>query len=203
MTTDFIQNSQLSIVEKQVLERLRTAGSETAGATPGAVSAQVAVQEFGAGQTHSTVLTLVNLPLTVRDTQQGGGVKIYTFPLGKIFRLGASAENIVIRTTSDVATTLNSAVTGQFGVGSTTQANATLATTEQDFVQVTAFTSSATTGAAPAAVRAYGVPVTTLLDGSATAVDVFFNVAVAGATDIDADATVLVSGTVTLNWIRV
>jgi hypothetical protein len=202
MTTDFIQFSQLSLDEKRVLERLRTAGGETAGSVPSAVAAKVTAQEFGAGHLHSTVLTLVNMPLTMRDTEQGGGVKIYTFPLGKIFRLGASAESIVITTTSAL-TTLNGGVTCNFGVGSTTQASATLATTEQDFVQVTAFTSSATAGVAPAAVRAYGVPNVTLLDGSVTAIDAFFNAAVAGATDIDADASVIVNGVITLNWIRV
>ena len=198
-----IQATLLSLEEKKVLSELLAPTSTGVGGVPSAVAGSVGVAEQGSSGARTTVLTLNGMPLTVRDTQQGGGVKIYTFPLGKIFRLGASAENIVITTTSDVTTTLNTAVTGNFGVGSTTQASATLATTEQDIVQVTAFTSSATTGTPPAAVRAYGIPSVTLLDGSATAIDVFFNVAVASATDIDADATVSVSGIVTINWIRV
>jgi hypothetical protein len=55
---------------------------------------------------------------------------------------------------------------------------------------------------APAAVKAYGVPSVTLLDGSSTAISLFMNVAVAGATDIDADATVEVNGTIEVHWIK-
>jgi len=166
--------------------------------------AQAVAQEYGSqapGGVHSTVLTLTNVPLLVRDTQQGNGVKIYTFPAGKLVRLGASLENVQIITTSDPATTLNASVAGQFGVGTTTQANATLATTEQDIVQVTAFTTSATQNAVPAAVRAYGAPNLTVLDMTATR-DIYFNIAIAGATDIDLDATVLINGVLTINWIR-
>jgi hypothetical protein len=78
--------------------------------------------------------------------------------------------------------------------------NATLATTEQDIVQVTTFTSSATAGVAPAAVTGYGIGVFTMLDFTTTS-DAYFNISVPGATDIDADATVAVSGVITINWI--
>jgi hypothetical protein len=161
----------------------------------------VTAQELGTDHIHTTVLTLTDTPVTVRDTEQGGGVKIYTFPKGKIVRLGA-VSNLTITTTSAIASTLNSGVTGNHGVGSTTQASATLATTEQDFVQVTNFTSSTTINVAPAAVKAYGVPSVTLLDGSSTAISLFMNVAVAGASDIDGDATVAVNGTVEVHWIK-
>jgi len=200
MTTPAIQGALLSPAEKQVLEWMLANGGVASAGTPNALISQ-SVQE-GAHGVHQTVITLRDALMTVRDTQQGNGIKLYTFPLGKIFRLGASAENIII-TTQSALTTLNSAVAGQFGVGSTTQANATLATTEQDIVQVTAFTSSAVAGTPPAAVRAYGIPNVTLLDGSATAIDAFFNIAIAGATDIDADATVSISGVITLNWLKV
>jgi hypothetical protein len=127
---------------------------------------------------------------------------VYTFPKGKLIRLGASVENLQIVTASDVATTLNASITGNFGVGSTTQASATLATTEQDIVQVTAFTSSATTGAGPTPVRAYGAANLTVLDGSSTAIDAFFNAACVTAGDVDADASLLINGVITINWIR-
>jgi hypothetical protein len=162
----------------------------------------LATAEYGSDYIHTTVFTLTNLALTVRDTQQGGGVKIYQFPKGKIVRLGAGSDT-TITTTSAIASTLKSGVTGNHGVGSTTQASATLATTEQDFVQVTNFTSSTTINVAPAAVKAYGVPSVTLLDGSSTAINLFFNVAVATGTDIDADASVVVNGTVIVHWIKV
>jgi hypothetical protein len=202
--TSFVQDSLLSLDEKRVLEAMLAPGAGTAGALNGAV-AGLSVQEFGsqaAGGPHTTVITLNGVSMTFRDTQQGNGVKIYTFPKGKIVRLGASAENVQIVTTSDPATTLNASITGNWGVGSTTQASVTLATTEQDFVQVTAFTSSATQGAYPTAVRGYGLGTFTVLDGSGTAIDVYFNAACVTATDVDADAAVKLYGTVTLNWLR-
>ena len=201
--TSIVQDSLLSLEEKRVLEAILAPGAGTAGTINGAL-AGLSVQEFGsqaAGGPHTTVITMNGVPMTFRDTQQGNGVKIYTFPKGKLFRMGASAEGIQIVTTSDPATTLNASITGNFGVGSTTQASATLATTEQDIVQVTAFTSSATQGAFPAAVRGYGAPNATVLDFSSTS-DIYFNAACVTATDVDADATVKIFGVITVNWIR-
>src|SRR5512134_2379078 len=106
-----IEATLLSLEEKKGLSELLAPTSTGVGGVPSAVAGSVGVAEQGSSGARTTVLTLNGMPLTVRDTQQGGGVKIYTFPLGKIFRLGASAENIVITTTSDVTTTLNTAVT--------------------------------------------------------------------------------------------
>lgn len=161
----------------------------------------LSVVEYGTDHIHSTVFTFANMPLVVRDTEVGGGVKIYQFPKGKILRLGA-VMTTTITTASAIASTLNSGVTGNHGLGSTTQASATLATTEQDIVQVTNFTSSTTINVAPAAVTAYGAASLTLLDGSSTATNLFFNIAVATATDIDANADVLINGTATVHWIK-
>jgi hypothetical protein len=138
--------------------------------------------------------------VTVRDTQQGGGIKFFDFAAGRILFLGAVAKDITITTTSAIASTLNSGVTGNWGVGTTTQASATLATTEQNVIPVTAFTSSTTINVAPAAVDS-ALATSFQLDGTGTAIDLFFNVAVAGATDIDADATVVINGTLILTWV--
>lgn len=186
-------------INNQVIVTVGTPGDT--GCCGSSQSSTVAALELGTDHIHSTVLTLTAVPITVRDTEQGGGIKIYTFPQGKIVRLGA-VSNLTITTTSALASTLNAGVTGNHGVGSATQSSATLATTEQDFIQVTNFTSSATIDVAPAAVKAYGIPSVTLLDGSSTPISLFMNVAVAGATDIDADATVEVNGTVTVHWIK-
>lgn len=172
------------------------------GLVPAAVESYVTAVETGNGAYHQTVLTIVDLPITMRDTQQGGGAAIYTFPESRICRIGASAS-IAVTTTSALATTLNTGSTCNYGVGSVTQANATVATTEQDFVQVTAFTSSTTIDVASAVAAGVGVGVLASLSGLSTAVQAFLNLAVAGATDIDADATTTVSGTVTINWVDV
>ncbi|CAG0971692.1 hypothetical protein ARNL5_01737 [Anaerolineae bacterium] len=172
-----------------------------AGTVPAAVAPYVSVAEYGDGVFHQTVFTITALPITMRDTEQGGGAQIYDFPLGRIFRLGATGT-IAVTTTSILANTLNAGVTCNWGVGSTTQASATLATTEQDFVNVTAFTASATINVAGANSTGVGPSVLASLDGTSTAVDAFLNLAVAGATDIDADATVTVTGTVKITWVN-
>lgn len=169
------------------------------GTIPSAVAAYVTVTEKGDGVFHQTVLALAALPITMRDTEQGGGSKIYTFPAGRICRLGAIGS-IAVTTTSVLADTLNTGVTCNWGVGSTTQASATVATTEQDFVNVTAFTASATINVAGATANGVGAGVLASLDGTSTAVAAFLNLAVALNTDIDANATVTVSGTVTITW---
>jgi len=171
------------------------------GSVPAAVAAFVSVEEKGdpSGIVHQTILTLTALPITVRDTQQGGGAKIYTFPKGRILRRGACGT-ITPTTTSILANTLNTGVTGNWGVGSVTQASATVTTTEQDFINVAAFVASATINVAGSATNGTSPAVLALLNGTSTAIAAFLNLAVAGATDIDADATLLVSGVIVLNW---
>ena len=172
------------------------------GSVPAAVGPYVVATEKGDGVFHQTVLTLTALPITMRDTEQGGGAKIYTFPAGRIFHMG-SIGSIAVTTTSVLADTLNAGVTCNWGVGTTTQASATVATTEQDLVNVTAFTASATINVAGATANGVGAAVLASHDGTSTAIAAFMNLAVAGATDIDANATVTVTGTVTINWLNV
>jgi hypothetical protein len=159
----------------------------------------VAVQETGNGVVHQTSFTFTATPITMADSTQGGGVKIYDFPAGRILILGASGS-IAVTTTSTLASTLNTGVTCNWGIGSVVQASATLATTEQNFLNVTAFTASATINVAGAAAPGVGIAVLTPLNGTVTPVDAYLNLAVAGATDIDGDATVTVTGTATLTW---
>lgn len=172
-----------------------------AGTIPAAVSGTVSVAEYGDGTFHKTVLTLTAVPVTMRDTEQGGGIQVYDFPVGSILRLGASGT-IGVTTTSELASTLNTGVTCNWGVGSVTQANVTVATTEQDFVNVTAFTASATIDVAGADATGVGIGVVTPLDGTSTAVNLFLNLAVAGATDIDGDATTTATGTINIAWMN-
>jgi len=172
------------------------------GSVPAAVSPYVTATEKGDGVYKQIVLTLAALPITMRDTQQGGGAQIYTFPAGRIMHLG-SVASISVTTTSILANTLNAGATCNWGVGTTTQASATVATTEQDIVNVTAFTSSATINVAGATANGVGPAVLASHDGTSTSKSAFINLAVAGATDIDADASVTVSGTVTINYLVV
>jgi hypothetical protein len=159
----------------------------------------VTAVEYGSGLIHKTELTLLDTPITMRDTEQGGGVKVYDFPAGRILFLGAIGT-IIPTTHSVILDTLNGGKTCNWGVGSTTQASATLATTEQDIIQVTAWTSGTVIDVAAAASN--GIGVLAVLDGTSSAVDAFLNLAVAGSGDIDANAAILISGTITITWLN-
>lgn len=157
--------------------------------------------ETGDGVTHKTVLTLTALPVSLSDTHVGGGTKIYDFPLGSITITGAFGT-VAETTTSAIATTLNSGVTYNWGVGTvqtTTQDSGTLATTEQDIIGTTNGTSSTTINVAAAASTGSGSAPKTL-NGTATAADAYFNVGIASAGDIDGDATTTFTGTITILW---
>lgn len=176
-----------------------SAESTTSSGVGAANGATVSAVERGNSVVHKTVLTLTATPVTMRETEQGGGVKIYDFPEGRIVILGATGS-IVPTTTSILASTLHASVTCNWGVGTVTQSNATLATTEQNITQVAAFTSSATINVAGSAVGGAGA--LAAHDGTSTPIAAFLNLAVAGAGDIDADATVTVTGTITISWIN-
>lgn len=152
---------------------------------------------------HKTRITLNALSVAVSDTNVGGGSKIYTFPQGLIRLHGAVAVGITPTTTSAILTTLNGGKTLSVGVGTvqtTTQASGTLTTTEQDVVNAFAATSSATINVAGTGGNGKCAVAPMLLDGTTTAQDLFLNVGVPTATDIDGDATVTFTGYVDLFW---
>jgi hypothetical protein len=167
----------------------------------GAVNgATVSAVEYGDAYYHKTVLTLTALPLTLvnADGLNGAGVKIYDFPLGAITLLSGAAS-IAETTTSVLASTLHASSVINVGVGTTTQVNAVLATTEQNLVTKFNVTASATINVAGSA--AAGSLITPAnFNGSVTAIDAFFNVGVANDANIDANATTTYTGTVTLIW---
>ena len=203
-------NDNGTVVEMVSLESAQTLANKTltspvinspvttanVGAKNGAT---VSVVELGDGIMHQTVFTLTALPLTLADVTVGAGVKIYDFPEGVITIMGASGS-VAETTTSALASTLNASVTYNWGVGTVTQANGTLATTEQDIVPTTNGTASATINVAGAASPAARTAAPAQFNGNTTPIDAYFNVGIAGATDIDGDATVTFTGTITITW---
>ena len=160
----------------------------------------VSAVERGNGHLHQTVLTLATTPLTLADATVGAGVKIYDFPVGQITVLNASGS-VQETTTSALATTLNASVTYNWGVGTTTQASGTLATTEQNIINTTNGTASATINVEAAASSSTQTVAPLAYNGKSTAIDAFFNVGIASATDIDGDATTTWDGTITITWL--
>lgn len=145
-----------------------------------------------------SVFTLAGLQQAVVNGTEYQGTKLFTFPLGKIVIVSAIA-NLAQTTTSTIASTLNSGVTGALSVGTVTASSTTLSSTMADIVPSTAFTTSTTINVAAAAVTGtLALPV--LKDGSSTAKALFLNSAYATTTDVDADATQTFSGTITVLW---
>lgn len=169
------------------------------GITLATVTGLVKTLDQMVGGVHRTLLTLTAVPLTLADATVGAGVKLFDFPKGLLTIVNAAGQ-VAETTTSVLASTLNTGITYNWGLGTTTQASATLATTEQDIIPVTNGTASATISVAGASSKAVR---TTLaqLDGHGTAKACYFNVAVATATDIDGDATTTWTGAVEIWWV--
>lgn len=164
----------------------------------------LSVEEFGFGNARQTRLTLVNVPLSITDALAYSGQKLYTFPEGIIYFKGCTGS-IAFTTTSAIASTLNSGVTVQWGLGSATASATTLATTMINMLTGTGvspatFTSSTVINVAPATATAYFSGAAAKLDGTGTAIAMYLNLALGTATDIDADATLVANGTITFTW---
>lgn len=153
----------------------------------------------GPGGFYRTTITLDNVAQAIVNGTEYQGTKIYDFPEGRVYVVGAVAT-LQQKTTSVLASTLNASVTGAIGVGTVTASATTLATTMQDIIPTTAFTSSATINVAGTAVSAV-LASPAVFDGTATAIDLFLNTAFATTTDVDANATQTISGTIVVSWI--
>lgn len=169
--------------------------------SPGSIFPGTAVSvEYGDGVLHQTQITFVNVPFTVTLATTGMGQSLYAFPQGVITILGASG-NMTEKTTSILANTLNAGVTYNWGVGTVTQSTGALATTQQDIIPSTNGTASATINVAGAVSLAARTAAPANFNGNTSNVNGYFNVGVAGAGDIDADATTIWNGVITITWL--
>lgn len=173
----------------------------------GSLSLQTGItpREGGGYPVHHTVLQFTNQAVTISDTNAYGSLEVYDFPSGVIAVL-ASAAKFTFTTTTTIASTLNSGVTVQWGVGTAAASATTLATTMIDLAPgtgqtVPTFTSSTTIDVAPTAATAYLKASTAPFDGTSAAKKAYLNFALATATDIDADATLAVNGVLELIWV--
>jgi hypothetical protein len=161
--------------------------------------ATVTAVELGDGVLHQTVLTLAATPVTVANTTGAsfGGVKVYDFPAGRILIQGVTV-NLSFNWTDDSSPVIAQDGSGDFSMGSTITADATLATTDVDLLPSTAMTdpflAGVGTGAGALAASFH-------YDGTATALDANLNIIIDDADVANATtADVLVSGTVTITW---
>ena len=159
----------------------------------------VTAQHIALGKGYiQTTLTLNNVAQSIVDGTEYQGTKIYDFPECRMYVVGAVAT-LQQKTTSTLASTLNASSTGAIGLGTATASATTLATTMQDIIPTTAFTSSATINVAGAAVGAV-LAAAAFFDGTGTAKDLYLNTAFATTADVDGNATQTISGTVVITW---
>lgn len=174
----------------------------------GTAVAGLSVQEYGSTGLRTTVFTFNAMPMTITDALVYASQQVYAFPKGWILHFGTVISNLFMTTTSAIASTLNSGVAVSIGLGTVVASSGTLATTMQNFspgtgVAVTNLTSSTVINVAPAAFNATFAPasyINSRYDGTTTPIALYLNVAVPTNTDIDADATVIFSGSISVVW---
>lgn len=162
--------------------------------------ATVSASEYSDGVINKTILTLTATPVTITDdagvAQYGGTGKIYDLPEGAIAVVGCVVDgDLTLGTTGTIIATYASNVA--LGTATATT-GATLTGTEADIM---ASVANATAVTAVSAVGATSASMA-LLNGTATAKDVFLNVVVADdATHTSGTGTF--TGTVTILWTNV
>jgi hypothetical protein len=177
-----------------------TDNKSSVGAPKQPASGSVTAKHEQFGPICKTTLTLDNVGQTVVNGTEYQSTQIYDFPEGRILVLGAIGR-LQQKTTSALASTLNASVTGAISLGTAAASSTTLSSTMVDLLPSTAFTSSATINVPGAAVTA-ALAASAQFDGTGTAKDVFLNTAYATTTDVDANATQTISGTITITWIN-
>lgn len=158
-------------------------------------------QDVFDGVVHQTTFTLTDVAQAIVNGTEYQSTKLFNFPLGRINVLGVIAT-IAQKTTSAIATTLNSGVTGALSLGTAAASNVSLTGTMVDLMPSTAFTSSTTINAAGTAVTGALAAAGTVFNGTSTAKDMYINTAYATTTDVDANATQTLTGKITVTWIN-
>lgn len=170
---------------------------------PTSLQTYIAVTNWRPGVYSQYLLTLTALPFTITDALAYAGLEIIDLAYKCAYSIPCCNSSLTFTTTSAIASTLNSGVTVQYGLGSVTASATTLATTMIDAnpgsgQSVPTFTSSTVINTAPAVVTSKLSAATGHFDGRTTAGKIFLNLAVGTGTDIDADATLAISGTIIL-----
>jgi hypothetical protein len=181
----------------------------TTGANVGAVAAAsagyVSAEEMGNAIFHHTLLTFLALPVVTGNTTGAsfGSKQIYTFPEGRLLVQGVTAyfNLITFNTVAGVSGDIGGGGSGDYSIGTTATADATLATTDVDLLPSTAMldpfvagVGSSNAGAALAASAQF--------DGTSAAKSAYLNVIIDDADVADAASAdnVYFTGTVRITW---
>ncbi len=152
----------------------------------------------GANGVYRTLFTFNAMSLPVTFALKYASQKIFDFPLGRVTIMGGRAS-LAFAVTTTRASTINDSAAMDWSVGTAAASNVTLATTMLDIVAKVDHTLDGAVAAYTAA-QAANVAATATYDGTATAKDAYLNVSFPTATDIDADGTLAVNGSIELHW---
>lgn len=171
------------------------------GAVTQPASGSIGIKREIVGSRHQVVLTLNEVAQAVVNGTEYQSTLLYTFPEGRIHVVGVTAT-LQQKTTSALASTLNASSTGAIALGTAAASNVALTGTMVDLLPSTAFVSSATINVAGTAVSA-ALAASAQFDGTSAAKTMRLNTAYATTTDVDADATQTISGTIrlTFDWL--
>jgi hypothetical protein len=186
-------NTPLAALDAQIksnTDALSAYTSAMESTESGKATAVVSIAGIVRQSTLTLTLTVDNKITLADGADHGAGVKVYTFPAGRILVLGA-----VINCTTEIEGASGGAATVDLAVGTVTAADdATLTSTEANIIPSTATGNGNDTWKTALAASAQ-------FDGTSTAVALYVN---AGVTDaISASAvTVSIAGTLTVTWIN-
>lgn len=163
------------------------------------------VSEWGNAAFHRTVFTFDHVTLPIVDTpgtSGHGGLKIYSFPLGKISAVASMGQIAIAR----VGTNISATTAVVMSVGSTAAGsdNATLTSTEVDYLFSVGATLSS--GAGLYSTHQTGSPLTNIKDGTTTGhsglpYDIYLNAAIPDAASAGDDALTC-TGTFVITWTK-
>lgn len=157
--------------------------------------------EQSGGGMHRATITFAAASFTITDALAYLGTKIYDFPEGRIMFLGSTAS-LQFAVTSDRTATINDNASLTWALGTAAASNITLATTMVDLLPKTTKVLAAATTALNTASTGALASTPSHFDGTGTAKDMYLNFGFETNTDIDADGTLTVTGSITFAYVN-
>ncbi|PBB78647.1 hypothetical protein CK218_23445 [Mesorhizobium sp. WSM3879] len=152
----------------------------------------------GQGGAYRTVFSFAGMQVPVADALAYASQKIFDFADGKV-RIKGGTARLQFAVLTARASTINDNAALTWSLGSAAASSVTLSGTMVNVLASTARTLDGV-GTAVSTASTADIAAAATLDGTTTPVDLYLNLAFATGTDIDADGTLAVTGTITLLW---
>ena len=152
----------------------------------------------GQGGAFRTVFTFAGMQVPVTDALAYASQKLFDFADGKV-RIKGGTARLQFAVPTARASTINDNAALTWSLGSAAASSATLSGAMANVLASTGRTLDGV-GAALSSASTADIAAASTLDGTAAPADLYLNLAFATGSDIDADGTLAVTGTVTLLW---